>query len=102
MTTKPVWKFEVQRSGTTATSTHGYATSTDYGTGETEAEAIRDLAVKRKCESAGYDTGACILTDANMHVQDDDCTTHKHEPGRWVLVCADGTDLYVSRGVKLA
>ena len=84
MTNKSVWKFEVQRAGTTATSTHGYATSTDYATGETEADAIRDLAVKRNCESAGFDTAAAQCT------------------GRWVLVCADGTDLHVSRGVKLA
>ena len=100
MTNKSVWKFEVQRN---QPDEHGRAgiSSTDYATGETEAEAIRDLAVKRNCESAGYDAGPCILTDTNMHVQDD-CTTHEHEPGRWVLVCADGTDLHVSRGVKLA
>jgi hypothetical protein len=78
MTNKSVWKFEVQRAGTTQ------PTATDYGTGETEAEAIRDLAVKRNCESAGFDTAAVQCT------------------GRWVLVCAGGTDLHVSRGVKLA
>ena len=78
MTTKPVWKFEVQRSGTTQ------PTATDYGTGETEAEAVANLATKRNCEAAGFDTAAAQCT------------------GRWVLVCADGTDLHVSRGVKLA
>ena len=57
MTNKSVWKFEVQRAGTTQ------PTATDYATGETEAEAIRDLAVKRNCESAGFDTAAASRRD---------------------------------------
>ena len=88
MTNKSVWKFEVQRN---QPDEHGRAgiSSTDYATGETEAEAIRDLAVKRNCESAGYDAGDAPNAPLNA-------------TGRWVLVCADGTDLHVSRGVKLA
>ena len=77
---KHTWKFSVRRTSSLGTSS---IIESDYAIGETEQDAISDLVRKRRCESAGFDS-------------------LREDTGTWILVCADGTDLEVSRGRKLA